>query len=463
MQATAKTCASTGMDDLPQTQPTLPSALIHNHQRASWPVAEADLDDLTGAWNRARFTAVLERSMDDLENDRVESVCALFIDLDRFKQVNDTLGHAIGDDLLKLVAKRISGELEAFGGSLARLGGDEFGAMLAPAPGIEALSELAQRLIDLVQRTYLIEGHVIHVGASIGIAIAPQDGLSCKELLRRSDLALYAAKSAGRGTSRFFTTELEDAANHRRANEMALRKALVLRQMTLFYQPQRNVETGRVASVKVQLSWKHPQRGFLSESEFMPLAEEIGMAVPIGEWMLKAICVEAKKWPDGPAFAVHVGAHYFEDPGFFPSVVQALAKAGLPGKSLEIEVTEEVLLRNHPSVSGTLEALQRHGVGVTLDDFGTGVASLSQLAKLPFDKIKIGRALMGLQHSDPKDRAIVRAISALGESLGVKTHAEGMESRAHLDQVRSDGCVAVQGFCCDAAVSADELRTLLNS
>ena len=393
------------------------------------------LDYLTGLANRERFEGYLRRTLEDVHSGRQRDACVLFLDLDRFKRVNDTLGHAVGDDLLRLVSERLRTELNPED-LLARLGGDEFAILLSSAPDLTSIEQLALRLVDLLQRTYLIEGHVVHVGTSIGVALIPEHGRTVTEVLGRADLALYESKNRGRGTYTFFVPELESKALGRRELEMALRKAIVLRQLAVFYQPQVSVETGRVTGFEALLRWRHPDRGILYPTDFMAFAEEIGMTVPIGDWVLRTVCLEAKKWPAEYTFAVNVSAPHFEDSAFPMSVSRALAKAGLAGNRLEIEVTEEVLLRNDPSVPGTLKALRELGVLVSLDDFGTGVASLSQLARLPFDKIKIDRSLIALQRSDPRNRAIIRAIAALGQSLGIHTHAEGVESLHHLEQVR---------------------------
>lgn len=421
-----------------------------------------EVDFLTGLASRARFEQELDRSLAEIAAGQLQGTCVLFLDLDRFKRVNDTLGHAVGDDLLRLVSDRLRGELDPED-VLARLGGDEFAILLANAPDPSALAHLSQRLIDLVQRTYLIEGHVVHVGTSIGIALAPQHGRTARELLRRADLALYESKNCGRGAFHFFQQEFETKALSRRELEMQLRKAIVLRQFAMFYQPQVSVETGAVTGFEALLRWRHPDRGLLLPGDFMQLGEEIGMTLPIGEWVLRTVCAEARKWPDDLVFAVNVSAQQFEDAAFAASVQRALVKAGLPGNRLEIEVKEDVLLRNDPTVPETLRALQALGVRVTLDDFGTGVASLSQLARLPFDKIKIDRSLIAMERADPRHRAIVRAVSALGQSLGICTHAEGVESREHLEQVRSDGCDSVQGYYYSEAVPADQITQLMHT
>lgn len=420
----------------------------------------ADVDFLTGLASRAAFEREVAQALVEIDKDRTDGAAVLFLDLDRFKRVNDTLGHAVGDDLLRLVSDRLRGELNPED-VLARLGGDEFGILLVHVPARAALEALSHRLVDLVQRTYLIDGHVVHVGTSIGIALAPEHGSTVKDLLLRADLALYESKNGGRGTFNFFRHELELKALSRRTMEMQLRKAIVLRQLSVFYQPQVSVETGEITGFEALLRWRHPERGLLLPADFMGLAEEIGMLIPIGEWVLRTVCAEARKWDSSFAFAVNVSAQQFEDSGFVATVQKALDKAGLPGSRLEIEVKEDVLMRNDPCVPGTLDALQAAGIRVTLDDFGTGVASLSQLARLPFDKIKIDRSLIAMQGGDKRNRAIIRAISALGQSLGICTHAEGVESLEHLQQVQLDGCHSVQGYLYSEALPADQLAGLM--
>ena len=413
-------------------------------------------DHLTGIGNRALFEDCLDRVSLRLTTGELDSAIVFFLDLDRFKIVNDTLGHAIGDDLLCLVSERLNKELGS-SGTLARMGGDEFAILIAPSPDEEAVRKLAKRFIDLVQRTYLIEGHVVHVGASIGIALAPKDGTTRKQLLKRADLALYESKASGRGLFNFFASAMEDKAERRRALETDLRKALVLRQFEMHYQPQIDAGTRKITGLEALLRWRHPKRGLVLPSEFIALAEEIGMSIPIGEWVLKTICQEAKRWPTHLTVATNVSPHQFEMSDFAASIQRALVAAGIEGNRIEVEVTEDLLLRNAPSVPSTLEALNKMGVRVILDGFGTGVASLGQLVKLPFSKIKIDSSLISLQNENVSNRAIVRAISALGYTLGISTLAEGVESKEHLAHVQSEGCQTVQGFYYSEAVPASEL------
>ena len=392
----------------------------------------------------------------------VPGVTLFFLDLDRFKIVNDTLGHAVGDTLLRLVSGRLEHSLRD-SDTLARLGGDEFAVMLASSPGKDAAADLAMRIIDMLQRPYLIDGNVVNIGASIGIAVAPEDGATRDQLLKSADLALYQSKAAGRGVFHFFQPAMQEKALRWRSLELDLRKAMVLRQFELHYQPQIDVETETVIGLEGLLRWRHPKRGLVMPGDFIALAEELGLANPIGEWVLKTACREATRWPDSVTIAVNVSPLQFEMGKFAASVEKALSVAGLPGSRLEIEVTENILLRDGQTVLKTLTALRALGVRVAMDSFGTGVASLSQLVNFPFDKIKIDRSLIALQQDDSKNRAIVRAISALGHSLGISTLAEGVETAEHLAQVRSEGCNTVQGFYYSKAVPSSELADLVSN
>ena len=423
--------------------------------------ALAYADPLTGIANRSAFEWNLDEALRKLSAGELSQVAVLFVDLDRFKAVNDTLGHAVGDSLLRLVSERLRSTLRETD-IAARLGGDEFAILLTTLKEAAAAAELATRLIDLVARPYLIDGHVLNVGASVGIALAPADGTTRTHLLRNADLALYHAKRSGRGMHSFFEAAMEERAQQRRALELDLRKALLLRQFELHYQPQINVESERVIGMEGLLRWRHPKRGLLMPGDFLALAEEIGLAVSIGEWVVKVACKEASRWPADVTVAINISPLHFETSNFAESVQRSLEAANLPAGRLEIEVTEDVLLRNGPNVRLTLDALQTLGVRVAMDSFGTGVASLGQLVNIPFDKIKIARSLIGGDAGGKKGRAIVRAISALGHSLGITTLAAGVETREHLADVRSEGCHHVQGFYYSQAVPANEIANLLS-
>ena len=416
-------------------------------------------DPLTGIGNRSLLERKLDEALIRLRSGEVESVAVLFLDLDRFKAINDTLGHATGDELLRLVCGRLQSALRV-SDTLARMGGDEFAILLTAPSGREVASALAARIIDLIERTYLIDGQIMNVGASVGIAVAPCDGVTRDDLLKNADLALYYSKAAGRGVFHFFEPSMAEKAQLRRTLEFDLRKALVLRQFELHYQAQVNAENGSIFGLIALLRWRHPQRGLLLPVEFLPLAEETGLAIPIGEWVLRRACRDATSWPDSVTIAVSVSPLQFESDKLASSVESALHAVELPGNRLEIGVTEEILLRNTSSVLKTLTALKALGVKVVMESFGTGLASLSQLVNFPFDKINIDQSLLAATQDDAKSRAVVRAIAVLGDSLGIATLAGGVETSEQLMRVRSEGCSSVQGFYCTKAVPAGELAAL---
>ncbi len=420
-------------------------------------LAAAHRDALTGIGNRALFEKKLDSVMFSVNGAGEANAFVLFLDLDRFKVVNDTLGHAAGDNLLRLVRERLHRSLLTTD-TLARMGGDEFAILLESPVEKDGAAKLATRIIDLIQRTYLIEGQVVNVGASIGIAAAPEDAVSGGQLLKNADLALYCSKAAGRGVFHFFEASMRKKAEQRRALELELRKALVLRQFELHYQPQIDARTREITGLEALLRWRHPQRGLMLPADFIALAEEIGLSVPLGEWVIRTACREAAQWPKGVTIAINVSPLHFQSKTFLESVRKALESSALPGSRLEVEVTEEILQRSGETLRQTLEGLRALSVRVVISGFGTGLASLSQLVTFSFDKIKIDRTLIALQQKDDtRSRAIVRAISALGQSLGISTLAEGVETPEHLARVQAEGCHSVQGFYYSRAVPAKEL------
>ena len=427
-------------------------------------------DSLTGLANRQLFQQRADTALASLPNDAAAPAegaqeagrhAVLLVDLDRFKAVNDTLGHPIGDGLLRLVSKRLQSLLRQQD-MVARLGGDEFALMVTPAPSVAGLSQLAKRIIDVLGRPYLVDGHLVNIGASIGVAVAPQDGRGCDELLRNADLALYASKNGGRSRHSFFDSSMDARARARRALEIDLRKALALREFELHYQPQINLETNAVVGFEALLRWRHPERGLVSPLDFIPLAEEIGLIVPLGEWVLREACREAVRWPDSVSVAVNVSPYQFEDPDRLTRMIAgSLASTGLPGNRLEIEITESVLLRNERSVLKSLHQLRAMDVRVAMDDFGTGYSSLSQLHSFPFDKIKIDRSFVNNCGDAAGQSAIIRAITALGVSLGMATIAEGVETPDQLLRIRAEGCTSVQGYLFSRPVPLDQVDGLI--
>ncbi len=409
-------------------------------------------DALTNLPNRLLFREQLEHTLAHLH--RGEQAAVLSIDLDRFKHVNDTLGHPVGDELLIAVAQRLR-ECTREGDTIARLGGDEFvivqvATNLQPAETIA----LASRIVDVIGAPFDIGGSQIVVGASVGIAMAPADGADPDQLLKNADLALYRAKSDGRGTYRFFEAEMDARAQARRLLELDLRAAIAQGEFELHYQPILDLSTDTIVSVEALVRWNHPRRGLVTPLEFIPLAEETGLIVPLGEWILRQACSEAAKWPHDISVAVNLSPAQFKSRGLILTVVNAVAAAGLPPGRLELEITESVLLQNGEETLATLHSLRKFGVRISMDDFGTGYSSLSYLRSFPFDKIKIDRSFITDLATRNNSMAIVRAVTGLGKSLGITTTAEGVETSEQLALLRTEGCTEVQGFLLSQPVSA---------
>jgi diguanylate cyclase (GGDEF)-like protein len=417
----------------------------------------AEKDSLTGLESRRSFESAVAEFLDSNPN---APIAVILVDLDRFKAVNDTLGHAAGDTLLRLAAERLKASTRKED-LLARMGGDQFAVLIRPATTLEEPRAIAARILDLVQRTYLIEGQLVNVGTTMGIAHSSTDGKDASTLLRSAALALYDAKFSSRGSFHFFDAQMERKAQARRTGELELRRALALRQFEAFYQPQVNTRTNRVVGFEALIRWRHPERGLIPPGNFLPLAEEIGLIVPIGEWVLRTACREATKWPDGITVAVNASPLQFDAGDYAKIVRKSLSATGLPGERLEIEVTEGILLRNDDVILKTLHDLREMKVRLAMDDFGTGYASLSQLARFPFDKIKIDRSLAGFEGENIKQRSIVRAITALGESLGVCTLAEGVEDAAQVLRLQQDGCHSVQGYFYGRPMPASDAEQLI--
>lgn len=416
--------------------------------------AMAAIDPVTGLANRRTFQLALQRAF----TDQAGSAALLLLDIDRFKTINDSLGHAIGDALLGLIAQRLRSGLRP-ADHLARLGGDEFAILLRPA---EAGMVLAERLLGLLAEPYLVKGHAVNAGVSIGLALAPEDAETPDLLLKRAELALYAAKEAGRGRLCRFDPEMDKRAEARLALETDLRQALAFGQFELHYQPLLDLESRALAGFEALLRWPHPHRGMVPPGEFIPLAEEIGLIVPLGEWVLREACRTAKSWPGKLSVAVNVSARQFADgPRLVRAVRHALTEAGLPGEQLEIEITESVFLANAPDTLSTLHQLRALGIRIAMDDFGTGYSSLSQLRSFPFDKIKIDRFFLSrLESSEGDNLAVVRAIASLGRTLGMVVTAEGVETERQAELVRKSGGHQIQGYWISRPLPAAALETL---
>jgi diguanylate cyclase (GGDEF)-like protein len=399
-------------------------------------------DSLTDLPNRTLFREKMGEGLNQVAI-AGGAMAVLCFDLDNFKTVNDRLGHAAGDRLLRWVAAQLKENVGEHD-TVARLGGDEF-AVLQRGPQPQSAERLARRLVEIIGHPPPLEHQSMHVGVSVGIAIAPDHGLDADELMKCADLALYQAKAKGRGAYQLFEPEMEKEARSRHALEHDLRGALEAREFHLAFQPQVRLDTTELTGFEALLRWKHPSRGLVSPAEFIPIAEENGLIVPIGEWVLRTACATAATWPD-LTVAVNLSPVQFRSRGLVTMVTSALAEAGLPPHRLELELTETALLDDSEATIEILHQLRALGVRVSLDDFGVGYSSLSYLRRFPFDRIKIDRSFVGTISESPESVAIVRTIASLGSVLGVETTAEGVETIEQLDFVRECGCTAVQGY-----------------
>jgi diguanylate cyclase (GGDEF)-like protein len=415
-------------------------------------------DALTGLPNRILFRNQLQSRLAHLGRDR--KLAVLGLDLDRFKTVNDTLGHVAGDNLLRQAGRRLRGCLRD-GDALARLGGDEFAVLQYNVDQPAEINGLAGRLNEVLSQPFDLDGYQGTIGVSIGIAVAPEDGTDPDQLLKNADMALYRAKAEGRGSYRFFEPEMDARMQQRRILELDLRQALMKREFELFYQPLVNLEKGEICGFEALLRWHHPARGLVLPMEFIPLAEETGLIIPIGEWVLRQACAEALKWPDKISVAVNLSAVQFRRGSLAETVLSALAHSGLPAGRLELEITESVLLSEADSAMTTLHQLQNLGVRISMDDFGTGYSSLSYLRRFPFDKIKIDRSFVHDITLDQDSIAIVRAVAGLGASLGMSTTGEGVETQAEADFLKKEGCTEAQGYFFGRPRPASEIYKIL--
>ena len=422
----------------------------------------ARFDALTGLPNRTLMRMTLDDAMRNI--DRQRKGCALFlIDLDRFKNVNDTLGHPIGDALLKQVSDRLRAVI-GDDGQVGRLGGDEFQAIFPAADAEGWLGSIAKRLIEQVSMPYLIGGHNISIGASVGIAIATSSEQCADALIRDADLALYAAKDDGRGTYRIFAPDMHSDAKERQALEEELRNALNQDQLKVVYQPIVDAVTEEVIGFEALCRWLHPTRGYVPTDRFIELAEECGLIVNIGAWVLRTACADATNWPATVRVAVNISAVQFANANFLGSVMSTLALTGLAPNRLELEVTESVFLSGSEATEGMFTRLKATGVRLALDDFGTGYSSLGYLKKAPFDKIKIDQSFVrGSSNRDSTNSAILRSIITLADSLDMDTTAEGVETHDDLALIRELGCSQVQGYIFGRPMDADAAQVLANS
>jgi diguanylate cyclase (GGDEF)-like protein len=422
----------------------------------------ARFDSLTGLPNRAMMRQTLDEALRNAAHR--QKGCALFmIDLDRFKNVNDTLGHPIGDALLRQVAERLTLVMGNHG-QVGRLGGDEFQAVLPGAVDIGLLESLARTLIEQVSRPYMIEGHKVTIGASVGITIGDPGRASADALVRNADLALYAAKDAGRGKHRLYEPSMHSEAAERQILEGDLRQAIERGELSVHYQPVVRAAGEEISGFEALVRWQHPTRGAIPPSKFVPLAEEAGLIASIGEWVLRTALEEAAHWPDNVRVAVNLSPLQFNDPGVAAMVGKHLAETGVRADRLELEITEGVFLAEGDSTDDTFAKLKALGVRLALDDFGTGYSSLGYLKKAPFDKIKIDQSFVrGAASTTNRNAAIIRAIVTLAETLGMDTCAEGVETHDDLQLIRELGVSMVQGYIFGRPSPAEIARELANS
>lgn len=421
----------------------------------------ARFDTLTGLPNRLMINETLGRAMTEAE--KWSGRCAfMMLDLDRFKAVNDTLGHPIGDRLLGRVSERL-GQLMGDNAMCGRLGGDEFAVVVRDATDTAAVERLAQQIIESLSRPYEVDAHTLYIGASIGLAIGPRDGRTAEMLIRSADLALYRAKDAGRGVFRTYEPELHVQAEERRVLEMALRGAVEKGEMHLVYQPVVDAGTGNLRGFEALLRWNSPDFGNVSPVKFIPLAEEARLIAPIGGWVMRTACEEAARWPSNIRVAVNVSPDQLQSPSFVTTVTSALANTGLSAERLELEVTESVFMHEGIGATKVLERVLDLGVRLSLDDFGTGYSSLGYLSRTRFSSIKIDRSFVTAAAKGVREAiAIIRAVVALAESLGMATTAEGVETEAEHRMVEDFGCTKVQGYYFGRPLPVEEARALAN-
>lgn len=420
----------------------------------------AHYDGLTDLANRFMFNETLQRQLS--RGRKNSSLGVLCLDLDQFKAVNDTLGHPVGDKLLTQVARRIEGAVRA-NDLVARLGGDEFAVLVSRSGSGADVDRCARRIIAALEQPFTIDGLQVMTSASIGIALADNQNLEAAELLKRADLALYVAKASGRNRYAYFESGMDEAARGRRELEMDLRAALVRDELELHYQPLVDVETGQTVSYEALVRWNHPVRGVIMPANFIPLAEETGLIVQIGEWVIRTATREVTNWPEHLRISVNVSPAQMRSAHLVGTVIGAVAAAGIDPGRLELEITESVLMHDTDVNIAILHKLRDFGVRIALDDFGTGYSSLNYLRSFPFDKIKIDRCFVEKIHQSADCQAIVRAVTGLASSLGMSTTAEGVECLEQMAELRNHGCTEVQGYLFARPSNAAEFTDLRRS
>jgi diguanylate cyclase (GGDEF)-like protein/PAS domain S-box-containing protein len=418
-------------------------------------------DALTGLPNRRMFMDRLVQVLARSKRDGT-TVAVLCLDLDRFKHVNDLGGHAAGDELLRQVAKRLA-DSSRTEDTVARLGGDEFAVIQVGVAHPDGPGIMAERMVKAIGRPFDLGGQQTMIGTSIGIALHPGDGEEGEDLVRAADTALYRAKEAGRGTFRFFEAEMDVRLQERRLLERDLRQALAEEQLRVHYQPLADCGGGKIVGFEALVRWTHPERGPISPAQFIPLAEECGLIMPLGAWVMRRACTDAATWPSDKLVAVNLSPAQFRHADLAKEILAVLKETGLPAERLELEVTESLLIDDPDRVLATLMILKEAGVRISLDDFGTGYSSLSYLQRFPFDKIKIDRSFVSQMEKNADSMSIIRAVIALGKSLRIKVTAEGVESATQLNLLQQENCDLVQGYLLGKPMAKEDLGSLLST
>ena len=415
---------------------------------------------MTDLPNRVLFREQIERELQKIG--RGEQFALLYIDVDEFKGINDSLGHHVGDELLKAVAGRIKACIRETD-LIARLGGDEFAVIQSGVKDVSDVLDFVKRLHEAIRQPYQCLGHHLSSDASIGIAMAPQDGTDLDTLIKNADLAMYGAKADGRRTYRFFEPAMDASAKARLALEQDLRQALSDGSFEIHYQPLVDLRSDRVTGCEALVRWRHPERGMISPADFIPVAEDTGLIVELGEWVLRTACAEAAHWPDHVRLAVNVSPVQLKEPTLSLKIAAALAASGLPANRLELEITEAVLIRDDETALAILHEMRGLGVRISLDDFGTGYSSLSYLKRFPFDKIKIDRCFVADMTEADGSSAIIQAVVNIAAARNMTTVAEGVETQLQKELLRALGCTQMQGFLFSGARPGIEVRKLLGA
>jgi len=422
-------------------------------------------DALTGLPNRMLLNDRLAQALAHAHRNQ-QKLAILFLDLDRFKTINDTLGHSLGDRLLQEVAQRLGGCLRE-GDTVARLGGDEFALLLPGINQVEEVSRVAYKILDTLNPSFNFEGHELHVTASMGISLYPNDSEDAQTLLKNADTAMYRAKAQGRNNYQFYTSTMNAKALERLMMENSLRHAMERQEFVLYYQPQININTEQIVGMEVLVRWQHPELGLISPAKFIPLAEETGFIIPLDEWVLRTACAQNKAWQEAGfpplRMSVNLSTRHFKRKDFVETVARVLKETGLDPKCLELELTESIVMENAEAAIGTLHKLKEMGIYLSLDDFGTGYSSLSYLRRFPIDTLKIDQAFVRNISTDPDDAAIAILIIAMAHSLKLKVIAEGVETEEQLEFLRANRCDEMQGYYFSWPLSKDAFTQLLQN